>query len=81
MRGAPKVVDVARAVAATPVADLVTKERRSSSLNDGVDIDRAELVRMPVLGAKAETLLDAARTRAAAEKSFMLLLYCCCCIM
>ena len=65
-------MDVARAVAATPVADLVTKERRSSSLVDD-DIERAELaVRMPVLGAKAETL-DAARTRAAAEKSFMVI--------
>jgi len=64
---------VARAVAATPVADLVTKERRSSSLLGVVDIERAELaVRMPVLGAKADTL-DTARTRAAAEKSFMVI--------
>lgn len=64
---------MARAVAATPVADLVTKERRSSSLLGVVDIERAELaVRMPVLGAKADTL-DAARTRAAAEKSFMVI--------
>ena len=73
-------MEVARAVAATPVADLVTKERRSSSLLllAVADIERAaELVvaavRMPVLlGAKAETL-DAARTRAAAEKSFMVI--------
>lgn len=66
-------VDVARAVAATPVADLVTKERRSSSLLDAADIERVEDVRMPVLlGAKAETL-DAARKRAAAEKSFMVI--------
>lgn len=80
---------MARAVAATPVADLVTKERRSSSLLDGDvdDMERAELVvvvvvvvRMPVLGAKAETL-DAARTRAAAAKrSFMVVVVVVCII-
>ena len=81
---------MARAVAATPVADLVTKERRSSSLLDGDvdDMERAELVvvvvvvvRMPVLGAKAETL-DAARTRAAAAKrNFMVVVVVVVCII
>jgi cob(I)alamin adenosyltransferase len=67
-------------VAATPVADLVTKERRSSSLLF-VDIERtaAELDLMHVLllpvGAKAVALLAAARTIAAAEKSFMIVVF------
>jgi hypothetical protein len=68
-------------VAATPVADLVTKERRSSSLlfvdieRTAAELDLMHVLLLPVVGAKAVALLAAARTMAAAEKSFMIVVF------